>query len=587
MSAFWKAISYWLLAISFLLLTTSYLLLAVTPVHADEIQDLQKQIDDLNHSRELSVNATKPLEGQLESLQRQLAQIQNSLNILSANIQTKQKELTVREDKIASEQALLETRVRSYYIRSFSSSPFLIILSSQNPSDLFRELSYRQSATKEDRKIISSITLEVEDLLVQKQKLEQDVARLAVVQAGVDKNAKFFGAEVNKAKAYQADLSKQIATLSARQQQILSQRLAGLGIPLFASAPGACSSDLTNGKNPGFGNAFGFFTYGVPNRVGLSQYGAWGRAKAGQAYDQILQAYYNFDSISDASQGTQIHVTGSGIDWTGSVEDYVKRIYEVPDSWTDNDSAALKAQAIAARSYVLAYTNNGQGTICPTDHCQVFKTDPKGGNWENAVNATSGKVMMQGGNPVKAWFSSTHGGYVHSSSDIGWGGTGWTKNAKDTANDGIGSFSDLQASAYDKDSPWFYCDWGARSDYGGTAWLKSEEVADIVNVILLAQRDSGSKEHLYQTDKGNPAGTDTWDAGRVRSELQSRGGTPYSNVSGISASADFGSGKTTLVNISGDGGSQSIPGDFFKQYFDLRAPGNIQIVGPLYNIERK
>jgi peptidoglycan hydrolase-like amidase len=40
------------------------------------------------------------------------------------------------------------------------------------------------------------------------------------------------------------------------------------------------SSDI--GKDPGFGNKFGFFTYGVPNRVGLNQYGAWGRAKAGQ-----------------------------------------------------------------------------------------------------------------------------------------------------------------------------------------------------------------------------------------------------------------------------------------------------------------
>ena len=95
--------------------------------------------------------------------------------------------------------------------------------------------------------------------------------------------------------------------------------------------------------------------------------------------------------------------------------------------------AALKAQAIAVRSYVLAATNNGASSICATDQCQVFQPNPKGGNWEQAVNDTAGQVMVQGGQPIKAWFSSTHGGYIHSSGDIGWADTAWTKNAQDTS----------------------------------------------------------------------------------------------------------------------------------------------------------
>src|SRR5581483_2169801 len=391
---------------------------------------------------------------------------------------------------------------------------------------------------------------------------------------------------VSGALAYQSTLSNQIATLTAKQQEILGQRLSALGIPLFASSGGSCSSDLTNGKSAGFSGGFGFFTYGVPNRVGLSQYGAFGRARSGQGYSQILQAYYNYDSISGADQGIQIHVSGNGIDWTGSLEDYVNRIYEVPDSWGDQGGMeALKAQAIAARSYVLAATNNGQSTICPTDQCQVFQTSPKGGNWANAVSQTAGQVMVQGGSPIKAWFSSTHGGYIHSSGDIGWSGTSWTKNALD-ASGSVNSFSDLKNNAYDKDSPWFYCDWGARSSYGGTAWLKSDEVADIVNVVMLARADSSVNEHLYQTDKGNPAGTDTWDAGRVKQELQNRGITPFNSVSSISVDDDWGSGKVTTVHVSGDAPDPSVSGNFFKTYFDLRAPANIQIVGPLFNIER-
>src|SRR3989344_7268126 len=136
------------------LLITCALLLVTFPVFADEIEDLQAQINELNKARELSVNATTPLEGQLDSLKRQLSQIQANLDSLSANIQKKQKELDIREDKIALQQALLETRIRAYYIRSYLNNPLMVILSVVQSGDLFRELSYRQSVAREDRQII-------------------------------------------------------------------------------------------------------------------------------------------------------------------------------------------------------------------------------------------------------------------------------------------------------------------------------------------------------------------------------------------------------------------------------------------------
>lgn len=558
------------------------------PVHADEIEDIQKQIDQLNQARELSVKATKPLEGQLEGLQRQLAQIQASLDNLSANIATKQKELDAREEKLALQQALLEKRVKAYYIRSYLADPLLVILSSIQAGDLFRELSYRQSVTREDRQVISSVTAEVVDLLTQKDKLEKDKAKLAVMQEQVDKNAVFLGGEIKKAKAYQADLSSKIAQLSAKQQELLAQKLGSLNLPKSAYAMhGGCTDDRN--VDPGFSPRFAMFTYGVPNRVGLSQFGAWGRAKNGQNDDQILHAYYNFDSYQNADTNINIKVNdGNGFNtgniiWSGSLEDYVKRIYEVPDSWTDNGLAVLKAQAIAARSYVLAATNNGASSICANENCQAFQTNPKGGNWDSAVNSTSGKVMIQGGQVVKAWFSSTHGGYVFSSGDIGWSSTSWTKRALD-ASGGVSSFSDLQNNAYDKDSPVFYCDWGSRAQYNKTAWLKPEELADIVNVLMLAKKDSSTQVHLSQVDKPNPDGQETWDASRVKSEL---GGSAFNSISNVSVSADFGSGRTTTVTVSGDGRSQSFDGGEFKNYFNLRAPANINIVGPLFNVESK
>ncbi len=550
----------------------------LTSVHADEIEDLQKQIDALNNARQLSVKATKPLEGQLESLKRQLDQIQVSIENLIANIAQKQKNLDVREDKLALQQALLEKRVRAYYIRSFLTDPLIVILSSVHSGDLFRELSYSQSVAREDKSIISSITAEVVDLLTQKTKLEQDKIKLAAFQAEVDKNAKFIGGEVSKAKAYQSDLSKQIAQLSARQQQIIAQRQASLNLPTSLGAgPLFCTDDRK--LDPGFRPAFAFFTFGIPHRVGMNQYGALGRAQAGQNHEDILRAYFA-DFSFEQKPNINISVQGYG---SMPLEQYLLGIYEMPDSWPPE---ALKAQAIAARSYALSYTNNGSKEICTTQSCQVYKGGNKGGNWEQAVKSTEGKTMISGGSPISAWYSSTDGGYTYTASDIGWGSRSFTKRVRDSSAD-IGSFSDLFSKAYDKDSPCFYAAQGFRSQYAKSAWLKSEEVVDIANVVMLTKRDSGVSSHIYQTDKPNPEGTDTWNEDKVKQELRSRGGSPFNSVSSVSVSADFGSGMVTSVTVSGDRGSETFNATEFRNFFNVRAPANIQIVGPLFNIETK
>jgi SpoIID/LytB domain protein len=243
-------------------------------------------------------------------------------------------------------------------------------------------------------------------------------------------------------------------------------------------------------------------------------------------------------------------------------------IYEVPDSWP---MEALKAQAVAARSYALAYTNNGASSICTTQSCQVYKGGNKGGNWEQAVKQTEGEVIAHGGQVAKAWFSSTDGGYTHTSAEVFGGSTPWTKNLTD-ANGPVNSLGDLMSRAYDRESPCFYNAQGWRTQYNKSAWLKPEEVADIVNVILVSS---------FTND------WDTWDAERVKSELRSRGVTPFNQITDVSMGWDFGWGKTTTVTLSGDAGTKTFDGKTFKDYFNVRAPANIAIVGPLFNIEKK
>lgn len=578
--------------ISFLLIITLNLLplaVSVKPASSDQLDDINNQLAQLNTELNQSIAATQPLQSQLDSEQKQIASIKEQIAGVESDITVKKKQIDDGYTNLAQKEALIAHTIRDFYVKSYYDSPILTFFSQASMTDITQTLAYQHAQTEQDKSIITNIALTINDLQVEKQQLQQEESWLATSQANLDAESAKLDKIITGAKAYQAQLSNQIATLTTQQQQLIAQKYASLGIPTTAvTTSGGCASDINPYKDPGFsGTKFGFFTYGVPNRVGLNQYGAKGRAEAGQSYNDILNAYYaNFQITNMPTSSTNVTVNGTNdsgetfSNQTFNVEDYLKHIYEMPSGWP---SEALKAQAIAARSYVMHAINNGQTTVAPNQSFQEVKTELNAQPWIDAVNATAGQVMTSGGQPIEAWFSSTHGGYTHSSSDIGWSATSYTKTAPD-ASGSINSFSDLQNNAYDKESPWFYCDWGSRSSANGTAWLSSSDVADIVNVILLAQNDASTTSHLSQVDKNLP---DTWDASQVQQELKNRGVTPYTSVSNISVSADFGNGAVTTVTVSGDGGSQSFSGGNFKTLFNLRAPANIQIVGPLYNVEMR
>ena len=532
-----------------------------------ELEEITKDLENLK--KELSLK-----EINYQQLNNQLENIRLKIKGLESEIIKKEQEVKKGEKALVYQKTLLNEKARSYYRNTNKNSLLLIgLFVGENFSNSLKSFFYQQNLMNQDKETIIKIVLYIKKIGELKKNLEEEKNQLFVLKQEVDNQAEILNQQIVQTKT-------KIAQLSARQQQLIAEKQASLGISRSASSLGRCDSDLTNGRDPGFSPKFGFFTFGVPNRVGMNQYGAYGRANAGQNHETILRAYYNFDSLEKTDINIIINVEGYG---SYSLEDYVKRIYEVPSSWPIE---VLKAQAIAARSYAFAYTNKGERSICATERCQVFKPDPKRGAWEQAVNETAGVVMVQSGNPIKAWYSSTHGGYVFSSADIGWSATSWTKRVNDFEG-GISSFSELQQKAYDRDSPWFYCNWGSRPEYNKTAWMRQEEVADIVNVILLVKNDLSTRDNLYQTDKPNPLGKESWSYERVKIELKNRGIRPYNYVSEISVSADFNQGKSISVNILGDGGSVSFSASEFKDWFNLRAPANIQIVGPLYNVEKR
>ncbi|MFA6005622.1 MAG: SpoIID/LytB domain-containing protein [Patescibacteria group bacterium] len=543
-------------------------------VRADEFDDIGKKISEITQLLDQSRKATAPLEENLNKIEEAFRSVEGQIVIIESQIQTKENEIAQGEKNLIKQKEIIDRNARVYYkdSREYVNNALGLFLR-KSISSATRSFLYQQQSMYRNRDTILKTAFFIKALEEKKTLMEQEKVQLAEAQQSLAKQKEFYNTEVAKARTYQSGLQVQISQLVARQQQLVAQKLASLNIPRSAgTVVRGCSSDLTNGRDPGFSPRFGFFTYGAPHRNGLNQYGGWGRAKAGQNEEQILQEYYPGLSLKkDYDQNTQVNVEGHG---TFSIEDYVKRIYEVPDAWADNNRALLKAQAVAARTYALN-TMQRRNSICTTEACQVFKPEPKGGNWEQAVNETAGWVLMDGASPAFTQYASTHGGYIL---NLGkFDGSGGNPN----------SFAELNERAYDKDSPWFYCNWGSRSEYAGTAWLKSEEIADIANVVLLTAKDGSLINHLWQTDKPNPYNTETWDREKVKSELRARGGNPYSSISEISVSADFASGKTTSVNINGDAGGNSLDAAQFKTAFNSRAPANIQIVGPLFNVEKR
>ena len=293
-----------------LLILAVFILSYAGNAYGDELDDINKQLQDLKAAYNQSKAATAPLESQLNNIKERVAFIETDLIRKKQEINNGYKNLTAKK-------IIFDKTVAKNYIEGYNNNWLSYFLSSSQASEIIQNLAYQKAKADQDKVIITNIALSITDLEEKKRNLESEEIKLDAIKISLDK-------VVSEAKTYQASLTGKIATLSARQQQILNERLASLNIPLYALSGGGCSSDLTNGKDPGFGGGFGLFTYGVPNRVSLNQYGAWGRAKAGQNETQILQAYYNFDEIKKWDTNIDIRVDGLG---TYKLEDYVKRLY--------------------------------------------------------------------------------------------------------------------------------------------------------------------------------------------------------------------------------------------------------------------
>ncbi|MBI5448699.1 hypothetical protein HY948_00025 [Candidatus Gottesmanbacteria bacterium] len=542
----------------------------IPPSSSDNPSALGDKIAKCQEAWNQMEKAIKPHADALRKMESDIAAFQGRIKVIGGEVAKKEMAIASGEKELAGFLGLAGRRIRQFYIRNTINTPVTAFFSSMNVGSLLRDMAYQKSVTNEDKRSITHTALSVKDLENKKKTLESERAMLAYIKEETDKRAVSVRKLVGEASAYQSKLTGIIASLTAKQREILSEK-SGTFQTTVGDVPLADDPASRPDYDPGFSPAFAAFSFGAPHFRGMSQYGAFGRAKQNQGYEQILKAYYgNGIEIKDHNPDAQIQVQGYG---TYSLEEYAKRIYEMPGSWGDEGGMeALKAQAIAARSYALARG----GSICATEACQVFKPSPKGGNWERAVNDTRGKVIYTNGSPFSAWYASTSGGYQESYSSNGYSTPGFW----DTAS-GRGGWT---SQAYEKiaGSPWFYKGW-YRSRSGDSCgrshpWLNSEEMADILNAWSVLFRGGGDSGRV--TPQGPCWGGNPYNM----SELKSIGG--YSSVSGVSVTYSD-SGVTANVTVQTDKGSITINGSDFYKAFNLRAPGRISLKSGLFNIEKK
>ena len=520
---------------------------------------IQEQLDALSPAQETNKKELANLKAQLDSISKKITAVSSQLTQVQKNIDQ-------REEDLAYAKKIFEEKAANHYkfIRLYD--PLMPFLSSSDASQAFREINFRQKAADEDRKTMEKYGQDLIDLKKDKEALEKNKASLASLKVKVDKQAEFLAGEVAKTEAY-------LSTLTSRQNELLALKAGGFSTsvgdtpPTLEPCSGAPGS--SNFCDPGFRPAFAAFSFGAPHRTGLSQYGAYGRSKSGQSAETILSAYFQGAELrKDYPSPATIGVTGYGR--IAFEDNYLLGIYEVPESWGDSGGfEALKAQAVAARSYALAVTGSGAGTICATESCQVYKSQLKSGKWREAVIATRGWVLTKGGSPASAYYASTAGGFTISQ----WGWTG----IKDTSGD-------WPSGAYEKvaASPWFYKAWyKARSGAScgrSNPWLNSEEMSDILNARYVLDGKGGDKSRI------SPVDTSCWGGNPYSmSELRAIGG--FSSVSSVSViySND---GTTLNVTFGTNKGSESISGSTLKEAFNLRVPGYVGLKSTLFNIEK-
>ncbi|OGC69001.1 hypothetical protein A2380_02605 [candidate division WWE3 bacterium RIFOXYB1_FULL_43_24] len=547
----------------------------------DEYQSTSSKLSQIRETKNEITQKISGLLSQISVTQAEIDDLQNEITKIKKQLDEINAVLADRKTSLAEKISLRNKVVRTYSKRHLLNDieTFLVTNTSTGLNGFqFATLSqaFNTAVTDETIKIITGLNSEIDSYEKDKAEgeklkgeLEDTQKEFLAAKAELDARKNSAQGELSevaqKESGYQnklEDLEEEISELSEKQQSILKQKYGDeYGSVGDYEPPGSKTPD------PPFKPAYAAFSYGAYTHYkGMSQYGAKGRADSGKSYEDIIKFYYKTGVDKVSGFPDKLCVEGQG---DMDFQKYLYGIAEMPSDW---HKEALKAQAIAARSYAYRYQKKGS-CICTTQSCQVFlksKSENPPSKWRDAVDDTKGIIVSDG---VVTYYSSTTGGYIE---NVGW--------------DTYGSWP---GNAYEKKagSPWFYKAWYTKSyssnDTCGHShpWLSEKEMADILNAYVVWSNGTGDeKDHI------SPVTTSCWGGDPYSlDEMASKAdkyGKKYSKVTSVDVDISNG-GYTSKVPLGTDNGTVTLNGDTFKTVFNLRAPGYVAIRSRLFDLEKR
>jgi len=560
----------------------------------DKIEEKQDELKKIKEkANEISSNLNS-LSGKLNITRSQITNLENEIAELSKDIQNLSAKMVIKRQELDERETLRNLTLRNLYVNN-KVNILEIILSGNNLVNSTQQAFYFQSFIDNSESLIMSINGEIKKYESDKKEIEEIKTQIEKQRADLLALSKKISSDVSSAQGELANVSqkqsaveRELSELSQKQKALLAEKT-----ETFSTSVGdvPITGDPNSGASydPGFRKAFATFSFGAPHRKGMSQYGAKGRAESGQNYEEILKDYYGDITIVEPdNMPSQINTSSGTMDLDGK---YLKGLAEMPASWPMD---ALKAQAIAARTYAMSYvgyryqSGGGNGSICTTESCQVWSSSKASSSsaarWHEAVNATKGKIMIgKNTNEIfSAFYASTSGGYNYQYTSLGH----TTSGGWDTKCDSRDCWT---SDAYESiaGSPWFYKGWyksrSSKSCGRSHPWLTEEEFADIIGAMVLYKDDSNNQKHLSQPDANtcwDEDIEDTWS----RSEVKEKSG--ITDINDVSVSYSSG-GYTAEVKVKTNKGEYKFSGEEYKAIFNLRAPGVIHIKSLLFNVEVK
>ncbi|MEZ6255459.1 MAG: SpoIID/LytB domain-containing protein [Patescibacteria group bacterium] len=549
--------------------------------YEDRYESTSKKLSDIKSKQESVTSKIASLSGQLSVTDAEI-------NDISANIADVLSELakieTILLDKNAAlaDKFSLRTKIVKTYYQKGVLNDFEVFFANKVPANLngfqFTSASnaYQKAYANETLKIIDYLNSEIssyeEDKATAqsiKANLENEKANLLALKDNLANQKNQASAEHSELEDQKGDYEKELSSLQSKIDRLstLQKKIIAEKFGEETGTVGQYDSVSVDVPSAPFKPAFGAFSYGAYTHYnGMSQFGAKGRAQAGHDYKKIIKHYYGNDVKDKDDFPSKVSVEGYG---EMDFQKYLYGLAEMPSDWPED---ALKAQAIAGRTYAYRFVKKGKA-ICTTQSCQVFsksKSDNPPSSWKKAVDDTKDKIID---GDVTAQYSSTAGGYLN---DSGWDDDGeWPKDSYERK----------------AGSPWFRWSWFSKGFAmlkdtcgRGYPWMSSEEMADIINAWVVWKASGGNDSKI------SPITTSCWGGNPYSmSELRDKAdkvGKVYKSVSDIDV--DIGNnGKTTKVYLKTDRGDLTIDGAEFQTVFNLRAPSYVAIRSRLYDFEVK